>query len=108
MVASWFASSDSAAARQEFLRGNGRGINLPWRRAGDRGRDLNRDTHVIDFGPSVLLDFSILFAAISISARLRSLSSPEAVEHAVEDESITPETDDVELEGTFEGIAAGK
>ena len=64
--------------------------------------------HVIDFGPSVLFGFFYFVRGDINFARLRSLSSPEAVEHAVEDESITPETDDVALEGTLEGIAAGK
>ena len=64
--------------------------------------------HVIDFGPSVVFGFFYFVRGDINFARLRSLSSPEAVEHAVEDESITPETDDVALEGTFEGIAAGK
>ena len=60
--------------------------------------------HVIDFGPSVVFGFFYFVRGDINFARLRSLSSAEAVEHAVEDESITPETDDMALEG----IATGK
>ena len=60
--------------------------------------------HIIDFGPSVVFGFFYFVRGDINFARLRSLSSPEAVEHAVEDESITPETDDVTLEGTFEAL----
>ena len=49
--------------------------------------------HIIDFGPSVLFGFFYFVRGDINFARLRSLSSPEAVEHAVEDESITPEAD---------------
>ena len=53
--------------------------------------------HVIDFGPSVIFGFFYFVRGDINFARLRSLSSPEAVEHAVEDESITPEDNGVAL-----------
>ncbi len=49
--------------------------------------------HVIDFGPSVIFGFFYFVRGDINFSRLRSLSSPEAVEHAVEDESITPDPD---------------
>lgn len=61
--------------------------------------------HLIDFGPSVVFGFFYFVRGDINFARLRSLSSPEAVEHAVEDESITPETDDLPVEGKLEGAA---
>ncbi len=64
--------------------------------------------HVIDFGPSVVFGFFYFVRGDINFARLRSMTSPEAVEHAVEDESITPETDDLALESNFEGITADK
>jgi uncharacterized protein (TIRG00374 family) len=63
--------------------------------------------HVIDFGPSVIFGFFYFVRGDINFARLRSLSSPEALEHAVEDESITPE-DDLALEGRLESIATGE
>jgi uncharacterized protein (TIRG00374 family) len=46
--------------------------------------------HLIDFGPALLFGFYyFLRGEISIK-RLRQLASPEAVEHAVEDEMIAP------------------
>lgn len=64
--------------------------------------------HVIDFGPSVLFGFFYFVRGDINFARLRSLSSPEAVEHAVEDESITPENNGLALEEELEGVAASK
>ena len=61
--------------------------------------------HLIDFGPSVIFGFFYFVRGDINFARLRSLSSPEAVEHAVEDESIIPETDDVLLDGRLESAA---
>jgi hypothetical protein len=44
--------------------------------------------HLVDFGPAVFFGlFYLIRGDINIS-RLRSLTSPEAVEHAVEDEPI--------------------
>ena len=63
--------------------------------------------HVIDFGPSVVFGFFYFIRGDINFARLRSLSSPEAVEHAVEDESITPEAD-LALESRLESIATGE
>ena len=48
-------------------------------------------THLINFGPAVFFGlFYILRGDISLS-RLRSLTSSEAVEHAVEDEKVVPD-----------------
>ena len=48
-------------------------------------------THLINFGPAVIFGlFYILRGDISLS-RLRSLTSSEAVEHAVEDEKVVPD-----------------
>ena len=61
--------------------------------------------HVIDFGPSVIFGFFYFVRGDINFSRLRSLTSPEAVEHAVEDESITPDADTAR-EGQLESIAA--
>jgi uncharacterized protein (TIRG00374 family) len=63
--------------------------------------------HIIDFGPAVVFGFLYFVRGDINFARLRSLSSPEAVEHAVEDESITPDDDPV-LEQRFETVATGE
>jgi uncharacterized protein (TIRG00374 family) len=55
--------------------------------------------HLIDFGPSVVFGFFYFVRGDINFTRLRSLTSPEAVEHAVEDESITPDSADLLLEG---------
>ena len=60
--------------------------------------------HLIDFGPSVIFGtFYLLRGDISLS-RLRSLTSSEAVEHAVEDEKVVP--DDVLGESPLERATA--
>jgi uncharacterized protein (TIRG00374 family) len=60
--------------------------------------------HVIDFGPAMLFGlYYLLRGDISLS-RLRSLTSSEAVEHAVEDEPILP--DDLLARGQLETAAA--
>ncbi|MGI8734419.1 MAG: lysylphosphatidylglycerol synthase transmembrane domain-containing protein [Pyrinomonadaceae bacterium] len=64
--------------------------------------------HVIDFGPSVIFGFFYFVRGDIDFTRLRSLSSPEAVEHAVEDESITPEAEEVSLAGRLEGVATAE
>jgi uncharacterized protein (TIRG00374 family) len=61
--------------------------------------------HLIDFGPSVVFGFFYFVRGDINFARLRTLSSPEAVEHAVEDESIIPETDDLLLDGRLKSAA---
>lgn len=61
--------------------------------------------HLIDFGPSLVFSFFYLIRGDINFSRLRSLSSSEAVEHAVEDESITPD-DDVLVERQLETVAA--
>ncbi len=48
-------------------------------------------THLVDFGPAVLFGFFYVIRGDINLSRLRSSTSPEAVEHAVEDESISPE-----------------
>jgi hypothetical protein len=63
--------------------------------------------HLIDFGPAVLFGFFYFVRGDINFARLRSLSSPEAVEHAVEDESITPE-DDLAIEERFDTVVTGE
>ncbi len=47
--------------------------------------------HVVDFGPAVIFGFFYFIRGDINIRRLRSLASPEAVEHAVEDEEITQE-----------------
>jgi uncharacterized protein (TIRG00374 family) len=62
--------------------------------------------HLIDFGPSVVFGlYYILRGDISL-ARLRSLSSSEAVEHAVEDEKVVP--DEVFGQSSMETAAPGR
>ena len=88
-----------------FLRGNGRGINLPWRRAGDGGRDLNRDARYRLWSFRSFGFFYFVRGDINF-ARLRSLSSPEAVNMRLKTKALRRKPM-IELEGTFEGIAAG-
>ena len=47
--------------------------------------------HVIDFGPALLFGLVYLIKGDVSLVRLRSMTSSEAVEHAVEDEDIVPE-----------------
>lgn len=47
--------------------------------------------HVVDFGPAVVFGFYYFVRGDINLRRLRSQASPEAVEHAVEDESIAPD-----------------
>lgn len=46
--------------------------------------------HLVDFGPAVVFGFFYFVRGDINFSRLRSLTSPEAVEHAVEDEPIAP------------------
>lgn len=64
--------------------------------------------HLIDFGPSVVFGFFYFVRGDIDFTRLWSLSSPEAVEHAVEDESISPDADELLLEGRLESVAVGE
>jgi uncharacterized protein (TIRG00374 family) len=65
--------------------------------------------HIIDFGPSVVFGFFYFVRGDINLARLRSLSSPEAVEHAVEDESITPDDGDgIKLNSQLESASASE
>ncbi|HKY27023.1 MAG TPA: lysylphosphatidylglycerol synthase transmembrane domain-containing protein [Pyrinomonadaceae bacterium] len=47
--------------------------------------------HLVDFGPAVVIGFFYFVRGDINLKRLRTLASPEAVEHAVEDESIASE-----------------
>ena len=47
--------------------------------------------HVVDFGPAVVFGFFYFVRGDINLTRLRSLMSPEAVEHAVDDEIIKPD-----------------
>ncbi|PWT82277.1 MAG: hypothetical protein C5B44_02420 [Acidobacteria bacterium] len=49
--------------------------------------------HLIDFGPAVLFGFFYFVKGDINITRLRSFASQEAVEHAVEDEEVTPTTE---------------
>ena len=62
--------------------------------------------HVVDFGPAVVFGFFYFIRGDINIYRLRSLTSPEAVEHAVEDEEIVP--DQALVEKQFGTVAAGK
>ena len=57
--------------------------------------------HLVDFGPAVVFGFFYFVRGDINMKRLGSLTSPEAVEHAVEDESIAP-NDDVLREQEFQ------
>lgn len=46
--------------------------------------------HVIDFGPAIIFGLFYFMRGDLNLSRLRSLSTPEAVEHAVEDEPLAP------------------
>jgi hypothetical protein len=47
--------------------------------------------HIIDFGPAVLFGIVYIFRGDLNFSKLRALTSPEAVEHQVEDEAIVEE-----------------
>ncbi len=47
--------------------------------------------HFVDFGPAVFFGFFYVIRGDLNLARLRSLASPEALEHAVEDEKVLPD-----------------
>jgi uncharacterized protein (TIRG00374 family) len=49
--------------------------------------------HLVDFGPAVVFGFFYFIRGDINISRLRSFASQEAVEHAVEDEEITPKTE---------------
>jgi glycosyltransferase 2 family protein len=58
--------------------------------------------HVIDFGPAVFFGFFYVIRGDLNLSRLRSLASPETVEHAVEDETLVPDdihNDEKRVEG---------
>ena len=61
--------------------------------------------HVIDFGPAVLFGFFYVIRGDLNLSRLRSLASPETVEHAVEDETLLPD-DNPNQEQRLESPAA--
>jgi glycosyltransferase 2 family protein len=51
--------------------------------------------HLVDFGPAVIFGFYYLVRGDINLSRLRSSASPEAVEHAVEDEEVVPNDETV-------------
>jgi uncharacterized protein (TIRG00374 family) len=59
--------------------------------ARETGAAISIVLHVIDFGPAVLFGFFYVIRGDLSLSRLRSLASPEAVEHAVEDETLVPD-----------------
>lgn len=76
----------------------------------DRAAAVSIVIHLVDFAPAVIFGlFYVLRGQISIS-RLRELTSPEAVEHAVEDEKIAPAAGEAvaEDEEELQAIAVGK
>jgi hypothetical protein len=46
--------------------------------------------HIVDFGPAAIFGFFYVVRGDINLTRLRSMMSPEAVEHAVEDEDVVP------------------
>ncbi len=63
--------------------------------------------HVVDFGPAVLFGFFYFLKGDIDIKRLRTFASQEAVEHAVEDEEITPKTE-LPTEQRLEGVTAAE
>ena len=62
--------------------------------------------HLVDFGPAALFGlFYFLRGDVNLS-RLRNLTKPEAVEHAVEDEAIVP--DEARKENELQTASAGE
>jgi glycosyltransferase 2 family protein len=64
--------------------------------------------HLVDFAPAVLIGLYYLVRGDISIARLRELTSPDAVEHAVEDEKIKPPEDELAEEDELQAIAVGK
>ena len=62
--------------------------------------------HIVDFGPAVIFGFFYFVRGDINLNRLRSMMSPEAVEHAVEDESIVP--DELLMKHQLETAASGE
>jgi uncharacterized membrane protein YbhN (UPF0104 family) len=62
--------------------------------------------HVVDFGPALVFGFFYFIRGDINISRLRSLTSSEAVEHAVEDEPIAP--DDPMMEDQLGRLAINK
>jgi hypothetical protein len=60
--------------------------------------------HLVDFGPAMVFGFYYFIRGDINLHKLRSLTSPEAVEHAVEDETLTP--DEVMVNKKFGAVAA--
>jgi uncharacterized protein (TIRG00374 family) len=63
--------------------------------------------HLVDFGPAVIFGFFYLIHGDINLSRLRSSASPEAVEHAVEDEAIEA-VENVNSESQLEEVAASE
>jgi hypothetical protein len=47
--------------------------------------------HLVDFGPALVFGLIYVIRGDINIGRLRTLTSPEAVEHAVEDDDVIPE-----------------
>jgi uncharacterized protein (TIRG00374 family) len=62
--------------------------------------------HLVDFGPAALFGAFYFFRGDINISRLRALASPEAVEHAVEDEPIL--ADEIDADGPVPVAEAGK
>lgn len=62
--------------------------------------------HLIDFGPALVFGLYYLFRGDINLSRLRSMTSSEAVEHAVEDEAILP--NELLVQNQLETAAAGE
>ena len=60
--------------------------------------------HVVDFGPGVIFGFVYVVRGDINLDRLRSLASPEAVEHAVEDEIVL--SDELLVDGKLEPLTS--
>lgn len=60
--------------------------------------------HLVDFGPALIVGLIYIMRGDINLSRLRSMTSPEAVEHAVEDEKILP--NEVFVHGQPETVAA--
>lgn len=62
--------------------------------------------HVVDFGPAVIFGFAYFVRGDINLDRLRSLASPEAVEHAVEDEIVL--SDELLMERKLEPLTSSE
>jgi hypothetical protein len=63
--------------------------------------------HFVDFGPAVFFGFFYFIRGDLNLERLRSLASPEGVEHAVEDEALEPDDNSNEPPRIRDATAVG-